>query len=108
MIGHGQRITVALVAEPELSFIVSTPQGIRAGARRERSSFGAGARPLGASHQPMAIQDGVNSAAGRNFYFARQPSEEALPDFARAPVRFLAPGRYDGRFDLLGQLVGVS
>ena len=42
------------------------------------------------------------------FTSLRQSSEEALPDLARAPVRFLALGRHDGRFDLLGQLVGVS
>src|ERR1039458_847438 len=56
----------------------------------------------------MAIQDGVNGAASRDFYFARQSPKEALPDLAGAPVGFLALGRYDGRFDLLGQLVGVS
>jgi len=56
----------------------------------------------------MAIEDGVNGAAGRDFHFARQPSEEALSDLAGAPVRFLALGRYDGRFDLLGQLVGIA
>src|SRR5277367_1283126 len=56
----------------------------------------------------MTIQDGMNGTASRHFHFARQASEEALPDLAGAPVRFLALGRYDGRFDLLGQLVGVS
>jgi hypothetical protein len=56
----------------------------------------------------MAIEDGVNGAAGWNFHFARQSSKEALPDLAGAPVRFLVLGRYDGRFDLLGQLVGLS
>src|SRR5580704_11940697 len=56
----------------------------------------------------MTIEDGVNGAAGRNLHFARQSSKEALPDLAGAPVRFFALGRYDGRFDLLGQLVGVS
>src|ERR1700722_9399372 len=56
----------------------------------------------------MTIEDGVNGAAGRDFYFRGQSSQEALPDLAGAPVRFFAPGRYDGRFDLLGQLVGVS
>src|ERR1700683_548743 len=56
----------------------------------------------------MAIQDGVNGAAGWHFHFVRQSSEEALPDLAGAPIGFLALGRYDGRFDLLGQLVGIS
>src|ERR1700733_9352221 len=56
----------------------------------------------------MAIQDGVNGAASRDFYFRRQSSKKALPDLAGAPVRFLALGRYDGRFDLLGQLVGIA
>jgi hypothetical protein len=56
----------------------------------------------------MTIQDGVNRAACRNLHFARQPSEEALPDLAGAPIGFLVLGRYDGRFDLLGQLVGIA
>src|SRR5580704_12223218 len=56
----------------------------------------------------MAIQDGVNGAASRNFHFARQSSEEALPDLAGAPVGFLALGGDDGRFELLGQLVCIS
>src|SRR5580693_1039900 len=56
----------------------------------------------------MAIQDGVNGAASRNLHFAGQSSEEALPDLAGAPVRFLTLGRYDGRFDLLGQLIGIA
>src|SRR5271154_1579385 len=56
----------------------------------------------------MTIQDGVNSAAGWDLHFAWQPSEEALPDLAGAPVGFLALGCHDGRFDLLGQLIGIS
>ena len=56
----------------------------------------------------MAIEDGMNGAASGDFHFARQSSKEALPDLAGAPVRFLALGRYDGRFDLLGQLVCIS
>src|ERR1700693_2473948 len=56
----------------------------------------------------MAIEDGVNGAASRDLHFARQSSEEALPGLAGAPVGFLALSRYDGRFDLLGQLVGIA
>src|ERR1700730_13619523 len=56
----------------------------------------------------MTIEDGVNGAASRDLHLARQSSEEALPDLAGAPVRFLALGRYDGCFDLLGQLVGIT
>ena len=56
----------------------------------------------------MAIQDGVNGAASWDLHFARQSTKEALPDLAGAPVRFLALGRYDGGFDLLGQLVGIA
>src|ERR1700719_965221 len=56
----------------------------------------------------MPIEDGVDGATSRDLHVTRQSSKEALPDLAGAPVRFLALGRYDGRFDLLGQLVGVS
>ena len=50
----------------------------------------------------------MNSAAGWDLHFTRQSSEEALPDLAGAPVRFPALGRYDGRFNLFRQLVGVA
>ncbi len=108
MIGDGERITVALVAEFELALIISTPQGVRAGARTERCAFGACARSGGASHLSMPIQDGVDGAASWDFDFARQSSKEALPDLAGAPLRFLAFGSYDGGFDLRGQLVGIA
>src|SRR5580700_7254118 len=67
-----------------------------------------GPRSSGARHQSMAIQDGMNGAAGWDLHFTRQSAKEALPDLAGAPVRFLAFGRYDGRFELLGQLVCIS
>src|SRR6202049_2270492 len=50
----------------------------------------------------------MNSAASRDLHLTRQSSQEALPDLAGAPVRFLALGRYDGGFDLLGQLVCIA
>src|SRR5215472_3865875 len=56
----------------------------------------------------MPVQDGVNGAASGDLDFAGQSSKEALPDLAGAPVRFLALGGYDGRFDLLGQLIGIA
>src|ERR1700685_1813762 len=56
----------------------------------------------------MPIQDRANGAASRNLHFARQSSEEALPDLAGAPIGFLTLGRYDRRFDLLRQLVCIS
>src|SRR5271170_6040627 len=108
MIGDGERITVAPIGEHELSLIVSTPQRVRAGALGQRRAFGAGARSPGSSDQSMAIQDGMNGAASWDFHYRGQSSKEALPDLAGAPVRFLALGRYDGRFDLLGQLVGIA
>src|SRR5580698_9747851 len=67
-----------------------------------------GPRSSGARHQSMAIEDGMNGAAGWDLHFTRQSAKEALPDLAGAPVRFLAFGRYDGRFDLLRQLVCIS
>src|SRR5579863_1975713 len=56
----------------------------------------------------MTIEDSVDGAASRDLHFTRQSSEEALPDLAGAPVWFLALGCYDGRFDLLRQLVGIA
>ena len=56
----------------------------------------------------MTIQNGVNGAASWDFHFRGQSSKEALPDLAGTPARFLALGRYDGCFDLLGQPVCIS
>src|SRR5580658_9177667 len=107
MIGDGQWITVAPIGEHELSLVVSTPQRVRVDALRDRCALGASARSPGSGYQSMTIEDGVNGAARWNLHLARQSSKEALPDLAGAPVWFLALGGYDGRFDLLGQLVGI-
>jgi hypothetical protein len=56
----------------------------------------------------MAIQDGVNRAAGGNLDFMRQSPHQAFTDLAGAPVRLLALGGHNGGFHLLWQLVGIA
>ncbi|HEY7335367.1 MAG TPA: hypothetical protein VH639_10815 [Bryobacteraceae bacterium] len=83
VIGDGEGIAVALVTELELYLKVSTPQLIRASARRERSAFSGGS-----GDQPVPIQDGVTGATSGNFDLLRQSPEQAFADLARAPVGF--------------------
>jgi len=56
----------------------------------------------------VAIQYGVDRAAGRDLHRVRQSPQQALANLAGSPVRFLAPGCNDCRFHLLGQLIGIA
>ena len=66
------------------------------------------ARPAAALDQAVAIEHGVDGAAGGNPDVAGQPPHQKFANFARAPVRLLALEANDQGLDLHGQLVGVS
>src|SRR5215470_14849909 len=61
-----------------------------------------------ALHEAMAIEHGVNRAAGGNPDLTGKATQQAFADFARAPVRLPLFEVDDGRLHLLGQLVGVT
>ena len=88
MIGDGQRVAVASVAQHELALVVGAPELVRTAGPRTERAFGAGPRSAAAPlDQSMAIQHGVNGAAGRDLD-CRQSSQQALADLAGAPVGF--------------------
>ncbi len=108
MVGDGQRIAVPSIAELELALEIGAPQIIRSSARGERRAARAVARPAAALDQAMAVEDRMDGAFGRNPDIAVEPSDQQLPDLARAPVRLLAFEPDDQALDLLRQLIGIA
>jgi hypothetical protein len=82
MIGGGQRIAVAAIAELELALEVGAPQIIRCRARGQRRAARAMARPAAAPDQAMAVEDRMDGAFGRNPDIAVEPSDQQFPDLA--------------------------
>src|ERR1700730_7301805 len=60
------------------------------------------------SHQPMAVHDGMDGAAGGYADIVGQFAQQAFPKLASAPSWFLSPQGDDHRFELGGKLVGVA
>ena len=59
--------------------------------------------------QSMTIEDGVNQCCGLALFTSLGSRRRSRSRILRAPqFGFLALGRYDGRFDLIGQLVCIS
>ena len=63
MIGDGQRIAIASIAELELALEVGAPQIIGSSARGQRRAARAVARPAAALDQAMAVEDGMDGAS---------------------------------------------
>ncbi len=91
MVGDGQRIAVAAVAELELALEVGAPQIVGRGALGQRRAARAVARPAAALDQAVAIENGMDGALGRHPDVAVEPPDQELADLARAPMRLLAP-----------------
>jgi len=89
MIGNGERIAVAAIAELELALEVGAPQIIGSGTRGQRRAARAVARPAATLDQAMAIEHRMDGAFGRNPDIAIEPPDQQFADLARAPVRFL-------------------
>src|SRR5579872_1166767 len=108
MIGDGQRIAVAFVAELELALVIGRPQIVGTQSSGERRALGAGPRPRRPRHQSMPIQHGVNRARGWHFDRMREPAQKPLPNLTGSPVRFFPFRCNNRRLHLLGQLVGIT
>src|SRR5499433_4371641 len=63
VVGNGKRIAISFIPQHELALEVGTPQSIGSKPLGQRGAFGFGARAPLPSHQAMAVQDGVDSAA---------------------------------------------
>jgi hypothetical protein len=77
MVGDGQRIAVASVAELELSLEVGAPQIIGRGALGQRRAARAVARPAATLDQAVAIENRMDRALGRNPDIAVQTPDES-------------------------------
>ena len=91
MVGDGQRIAVAAVAELELALEVGAPQIVGRSALGQRRAARTVARPAATLDQAVAVEDRMDGALGRNPDVAVQPADQELADLAGAPVRLLAP-----------------
>src|SRR6267154_5146759 len=66
VIGDGQRVAVFLVAQPEFAFVIGAPQLVGFLSQRQGRALRMVAFAPAALHQTMAIEHGVDGAAGRN------------------------------------------
>ena len=89
MVGDGERIAVASVAELELALEVGAPQVIGRGARGQQRAARAVARPAAALDQVVAVENRMDGAPGRNPDIAVKPPDQEFADLARAPMRLL-------------------
>ncbi len=108
MVGDGQRIAVAPIAELELALEVGAPQLIGRSAFGQRRAARAVARPAAALDQAVAVENRMDGAFGRNPDVAVEPPDQELADLARTPVRLLGLEPDDQALDLLRQLVGIA
>ncbi|MGY3510906.1 hypothetical protein ACVIQY_003881 [Bradyrhizobium sp. USDA 3051] len=108
MIGNGERIAVAAIAELELALEVGAPQIIGSGTRGQRRAARAVARPAATLDQAMAIEHRMDGAFGRNPDIAIEPPDQQFADLARAPVRFLGFEADNQTLDLLRELIGIA
>ena len=88
VVGDGQRITIPFIAELKLALVVGAPEIIGQQALGQGRPLGSTAAPTHGCDQTMTIEHGVNGRGGRSLDGMWQAPQQALPDFACAPVRF--------------------
>src|SRR6202022_1829635 len=108
MVGDGQRIAVATVAELELALEVGAPQLVGRGALRQRRAARAMARPAAAPDQAVTIEHRMDGALGRHPDVPIEPPDQELADLARAPVWLLGLEPDNQALDLNRQLIGIA
>ena len=85
MVGDGQRIAVASVAELELAPEVGAPQLIGCGTLGQWRAARAAARPAAALDQAMTVENGMDGAFRRNSDVPIEPPDQELADLASPP-----------------------
>lgn len=81
MVGDGERVAVAVIAELELAFEVGAPQIVGCRACRE----GRAPRPVApadAGDQAVAVEHGMDGAGRRHPDVARQATDQQFADLA--------------------------
>jgi hypothetical protein len=80
MVGDGQRIAVASIAELELALEVRAPQIIGAGACGQRRAARAMARHAATLDQTVTVENRMDGAFGGNLEIAIEPPDQPLAD----------------------------
>ena len=89
VVGDGERVAVAAIAELELAFEVDAPEIVGRFAGGERRTGGA-MTPAQALDEAVAIEDRVDRALGWDAHVAGEAANQDLADLARAPMRLAA------------------
>jgi len=86
VVGDGQGVTVAAVAELEFALEVGAPQIVGMASRRQGRALGPVAPQAGVFDQTMAIQHRMHGTLGGHPDVAVQLSNQKLPDLAGPPM----------------------
>src|SRR6185437_10805693 len=108
LIGHGERIAVAPIAELELALEVGAPQIVGRSAWRQRRAARTRAHRAAALDQTVPIENRVDGALGRKANVAVESPDQELADFAGSPMRLVSLQAHDQALELLRELVGVA
>src|SRR6185312_2242349 len=108
MVGDGQWIAVAPIAELELALEVSAPQIIGPSARGQRRAARAMARHAATLDQTVTVENRMDGAFGGKPDIAIEPPDQQFADLARAPVRLLGLQADNQALDLFRQLIGIA
>lgn len=100
MVRHRERIVIAPVAQPELSFEIDAPQVVGLATGRQGCALGAVGPAAEAADQAVAVEDGMDRAAGWDPEIAGKPAHEPLTDLAGARVRLVLLGAHRQGLDL--------
>ena len=101
MIGDGEGIAVASIAELEFALEVGAPEVVGRDPLRQRRAGGA---PTGIQRfdETMPAKDRMDRALGGDAKIAVQLTDEYFPDLAGAPVGLVLLAADDQAFDLPG------
>src|SRR5947207_11810532 len=92
IVGDGQRITIAFVAQLKLALVIGAPEIVGMKALGQRPSFGSTTAPADRRDQPVAIEHGVNGRSSGSLDGMGKSPKPTLSVLACAPLWFLLIG----------------
>src|SRR5437763_12875 len=104
LVGDGERIAVAAVAELEFALEIGTPEIIGRSAFGQRRAARTMARPAAALDQGVAIEHGMDSALRGDPHVTGEPAHQQFADLACTPMRLLPLEPDDQALDRRRQL----